>query len=253
MDFDDAEDLTYYEQYQRRYGEPSRRLALEIALAKAPPDTTRILVVGCGLGPDIVHLARRCPEARIVATESSAAMLRSAEQLVAGFGERITLIHADADTIPLEVGRFELIISHGSMRRWGDQAAGLAHIHRLLSPGGLIYISDVHGDIPADLVGELAERMAEERDRQFFREQVAMAPTIERLRELLARAGIREYELAVGGLGGHGRHSPEAGALVQNHEHVRAILMELFQGGGYGHPRSSEAVLHLYIRASAHA
>jgi SAM-dependent methyltransferase len=114
----------------------------------------RILDVGAGPGVAICELARRFPEARLIALDSSPAMLGRARARAAaqGFSERVETVLAEmpdglgpkgplAATTPL--GSVDLIWASASLHHVGDEVAALQALRRMLSPGGLIAISEL--------------------------------------------------------------------------------------------------------------
>jgi SAM-dependent methyltransferase len=107
------------------------------------PAKPRILVAGCGTGQQPVSVARRFPEARIVALDLSVASLaygkRQARQLDCG---KIEWVHGDLLDVARLDEQFDLIFCSGVLHHLGDEVrqAGWNALVGVLVPGGLIRI-----------------------------------------------------------------------------------------------------------------
>lgn len=105
--------------------------------------------IGCGTGRNLVLLARRYPEARLMGLDASTEMLRSAEvkiagagltdrvALVQGFAERFDPRHAFGLDAPLD--RIVFSYSLSMIPPWRE---AIDHALRSLRPGGRIHIVD---------------------------------------------------------------------------------------------------------------
>ena len=61
---------------------------------------------------------------------------------------RIHYLHAGAEHLPFTDEMFDLVFATMTMRHWTDQAAGIAEIGRVLTPGGVLVLADVFPSSP---------------------------------------------------------------------------------------------------------
>jgi ubiquinone/menaquinone biosynthesis C-methylase UbiE len=112
------------------------------------PDGGTIVDCPCGAGPALRALS---PEAEVhyVAADLSPAMLRRAQERAAkrGLGERIEVLRARAEELPLQDGAADLFLSFWGIHCFPDPRAAVAEIGRVLKPGGrLVGAAFVRGD-----------------------------------------------------------------------------------------------------------
>ena len=101
-----------------------------------------VLDVGCGTGRLLETAARRWGEARLTGVDASEAMIAEAQRKHVG-DARFTLKHGGASALPLESGSFDAAFSTMSFHHWGDQAAGIREVARVLRTGGLFVLADI--------------------------------------------------------------------------------------------------------------
>lgn len=117
----------------------------------------RVLDLGCGSGRDCYLLAQLVgAKGRVVGvdmTEEQLAVGRRHQEFHAqefGFTETNVDFHLgyieDLDSLPLEAGSFDVIVSNCVINLSPDKAAVLEGAYRLLKPGGEIYFADVYAD-----------------------------------------------------------------------------------------------------------
>ncbi len=117
----------------------ARRLADRIAAAMPDPDrAARILEIGCGTGLLTQALRCRLPQATIVATDLSVAMLRACRARLPD--DRLLLLATDAMQ-PAVAGGFDLVCSSLTLQWLGDPASSLRALVRLLAPGGALHVA----------------------------------------------------------------------------------------------------------------
>ncbi len=99
-----------------------------------------ILVAGCGTGQESIELARRFPDARVVAIDLSRASLAYAERKRTELGVA-NLEHAQADIDEIgDIGRFDLVSSVGVLHHLADPLAGWRRLAAVLKPGGYMQV-----------------------------------------------------------------------------------------------------------------
>ena len=94
-------------QYQRYIYNATRKYYLlgrdRLLNELQPDDGSTVLEIGCGTGRNLIHAARRCPNARFVGFDISHVMLETARTSIAGarLSDRIDVYQADATAFDL--------------------------------------------------------------------------------------------------------------------------------------------------------
>ncbi len=107
----------------------------------------RVLEVGSGPGRLAVQLAGLAPGVRVTGVDVSPEMVERATQLAADSGMvgRVGFRVGDVASLPFDDASFDVVVSTFSLHHWPDAARGLAEIHRVLRPGGVVRIYDLAG------------------------------------------------------------------------------------------------------------
>jgi malonyl-CoA O-methyltransferase len=117
-----------------------------------------ILDLGCGTGHGAARLAARWPKARIVALDSSPAMLREATRLNVEL--QIEWLLGEAEALPLPEAGFDLVFSNLMLPWCEDLDAVFDEIARVLRPHGLFTFTTFGPDTLVEL--RVAWRAADE-------------------------------------------------------------------------------------------
>ena len=233
-----------YDAFQAAYLARPRTLFLEIALHQVQGPVRRVLDVGCGPGDALSYLADRLPDATIVGIDPEAEMLsRAAERT----GARCTLHRTTLNDLDAEPGSFDLILSYSNFRFWDEPAAALRKLSRLLRPGGLGYVQDLHRDLDDDLRAELVAQMEGAELQAFMASQLDSGYGIADVRRILDEAAVPGATLGIGGFAGMPVRSREAFAIIQRNDRIAHVLFQV-ASGGFRNPRGTESVFHLFIR-----
>ena len=141
-----------------------------VDLARHP----RVIELGCGAAQLSRRLLERFESAEVTAPEVDE---RQHAKNLASPQARLTFVAAGAQAIPFEAGRFDLALMLKSLHHVPLDLldAALAEVHRVLCPGGLLYVSE-----PV-FAGALNEVM-----RLFHDEQVVRAAALAALHRAIA-------------------------------------------------------------------
>ncbi len=113
--------------------EPLGRAVLA-ALALKPGEN--VLDVGCGCGQSTLALAELVgPSGSVLGADISQPMLTLAKARSGG-APQVAYVEADAQTFPLEAGRFDAVHSRFGVMFFEDPTAAFANLRRALKPGG---------------------------------------------------------------------------------------------------------------------
>jgi SAM-dependent methyltransferase len=97
-------------------------------------DGLDVLDLGCGTGYFSAWLTRR--GARLTAVDLSPEQLATALRCQQEFGVRFDLVEANAESLPLPDGSFDLVLSEHGVGVWCQPDAWVAEAARVLRPGG---------------------------------------------------------------------------------------------------------------------
>jgi len=130
--------------YERYVGRWSRRLAPRFLSWLAVPEGRRWLDVGCGTGALCAAILEHCAPASLAGVEPSEGFLGSARQNLAG---RAALHQGKADSMPLEDGTVDVVVSGLVLNFVPDARGALMEMQRVARRGGCIaaYVWDYAG------------------------------------------------------------------------------------------------------------
>ena len=126
---------------------------------------TTIVDLGSGTGVGSVALARRFPDARVIALDASADMIERtmARAADAGVADRIHGLVADLDTaLPAGIGPVDVAWSSSTMHHFADPKALLRSTFDALRAGGVLAVMEIT-EMPAFLGTETSEGLLEQR------------------------------------------------------------------------------------------
>jgi arsenite methyltransferase len=104
-----------------------------------------VLDLGSGAGTDSLVAALMVgPEGHVTGIDMTPEMLERARRSAAEMGaENVDFIESEAEALPFAEASFDVVISNGVIDLIPDKDAVFSELHRVLTPGGLIQISDV--------------------------------------------------------------------------------------------------------------
>ena len=111
------------------------------AVGRAP---ARVVDLGAGTGTGAVGLARRVPEAEVVAVDVSEHSLTrvGVKAQAAGVGDRVRTLVADLDTGWPDLAPIDLTWASMSLHHLADPVRSLTELREITSPGGYLAVSE---------------------------------------------------------------------------------------------------------------
>lgn len=178
----------------RRFAESHRKYASAMygkfpEHVKSLGGTGRCLEIGSGPATLTAMVAEHNPELEITALDISPAMVAVAREYVEEkkLQDRIHLVVGDAadEAVVAELGQFQLVYSFFSLHHWKDPQKLISNLLEATTEGGRIYLHDFRR------LWWVRYLPLGSRDKQ----AVADAYTPGEVRALLARLGVRQYEI----------------------------------------------------------
>jgi SAM-dependent methyltransferase len=123
-------------------GEAETRRAVELS-GLSPRRNLKVADIGCGTGASTLVLAKAL-DARIVAVDFLPEFLDVLKSRAAhaGVADRIEIVNASMDALPIEAGSLDAIWSEGAIYNLGFEN-GLRQWRHLLKPGGILAVSEL--------------------------------------------------------------------------------------------------------------
>lgn len=154
----------------------------------------RVLDVGTGTALIPIELCQRPIQTRIVAIDLAHEMLRLAERNVASAGleHQIQLEHVDAKGLPFDEAEFDWVISNSIIHHIPEPMDCIREMHRVLKPGGILFVRDLLRPESASDVESLVTTYAgnENHDQQqLFRQSLHAALTVSEMSALIQSLG----------------------------------------------------------------
>jgi arsenite methyltransferase len=120
----------------------------------------RVVDVGCGTGVDTLMAAQQVgPGGKVVAVDMTAEMREKTQEGVRAMGlSNVEVRSGFAETLPVDDGFADVIISNGVVNLCPDKRAVFREMLRVLKPGGRVQIGDilVHREVPQDSKDDIA-------------------------------------------------------------------------------------------------
>ena len=105
----------------------------------------RVVDVGCGAGIDSLIAAKKVgPDGRVIGVDMTPSMLEKARQAADEARlKNVEFRQGYAETLPVDDGWADVLISNGVLNLMPDKAAALEEMSRVLKPGGRLQIGDI--------------------------------------------------------------------------------------------------------------
>jgi len=140
----------------------------------------QVLDVGTGTGSLAVGFARGMPGVKVVGLDLSNVALEIARHNAqkSGVSSRVSFKKGDAEDMPFENNRFDVVISSNTLHLVGNPVRMLDEVRRVLEPQGMFFISDLR----RSWLG-------------FFAEHIAASYTPQEVEDMLSRSKLQNWEL----------------------------------------------------------
>jgi ubiquinone/menaquinone biosynthesis C-methylase UbiE len=158
-----------YDHYTARiFGGIHKRVADDVA-ATAPAGGV-VLDAGCGSGRLAVLIARLRPDLQVQGVDLEPGMVKVAAQRAEqeNLADRVHFTAADLADLPLADHSVDLIVSTASLHHWAEPGAVIDSLHRVLRPGGEMWIYDFR-PVPAGRVRSAARNLGSGVERTLVR------------------------------------------------------------------------------------
>jgi len=118
-----------------------------LAAAATNPGATRILDVGCGAGNYSLKLLQSLPDVDVTLVDLSHPMLmRAAKRIAAVSSGPVQVMQGDIRDLEFSAAQFDVILAAAvlhHLRGEGEWHAAFSKFHRILKPGGSVWIVDL--------------------------------------------------------------------------------------------------------------
>ncbi|WP_017591001.1 class I SAM-dependent methyltransferase [Nocardiopsis potens] len=118
-----------------------RRFAEDVA--DTAPDGGRLLDVGTGPGTMLGQIARYRPDLELRGVDPAPGMVAEAGRRLGPLGAGARVLQGSSGDLPFPDASFDVVLSSFSLHHWGDPAAAVPELHRVLRPGGRLVVYDV--------------------------------------------------------------------------------------------------------------
>lgn len=241
--FEQKENICTYLKFESDYLELPRKLFIEIALGLPQKPIKRVLDIGCGTGSVIEYLKHILPESEFCGIDPSKAMVHEAKKLLKNSA---TIFQCDCNSIPIDIGKFDLIISHSNFRFWKEPIAGLQKINELLNLNGAAYILDLRKDISVNIFKEITSQITDQETINYIKQQIDSAYTTEQILNMITQSNLQNISLGVGGLAGLPFQSYESLRLLQKNKRIAEIIFTILKNG-FKNPISADSIVHIFL------
>jgi ubiquinone/menaquinone biosynthesis C-methylase UbiE len=150
------------------------RPAHRMLLAALRPGENEILDIGCGTGAFAARLLKARPDATVCGLDLSDGMLSQCHERSRAASGRLRLVRGDSQRLPFADNSFDAITCSHSFHHYPRQDLVVAEMHRVLRPGGRLYIIDgdrdrIWGRLVYDVVVVMMEGAVKHQSRKGFR------------------------------------------------------------------------------------
>jgi len=175
--------------YNRQISVALRELDDDLARDGAFAGAKSVLDLGSGPGYLTLLLAVKYPDAQFAGVDFSSTQVRVAERHMREQGvANCTFQLGNAMNIPFADGRFDVVVSVGSIKHWPNPERGLTEIHRVLAPGGWTIVSETDKEASPDAIRTFTAR--------FYRMFIPQSVLVWGLRQIIFGRSLARKDVA---------------------------------------------------------
>ena len=162
----------------------------------------RVFDAGTGTAQIPIELLGRGVAAKVIAADAASEMLRLARANVsrAGLSPVVTCVECDCKQLPDADESFDIVISNSIIHHIPEPFLVFAECWRILKPGGLLFIRDLHRPQTEAALQTLVDQYAagtNAHQRRLFSDSLRAALTVDEVRELVQPLGINPASVSM--------------------------------------------------------
>jgi ubiquinone/menaquinone biosynthesis C-methylase UbiE len=127
---------------QRLLFEPSHRAIIAGIRARSGGRPLAVLDVGCGTGVFASRIRAAVPQSRVWGVDLVSAMLVQGQARWRADSEHVAAVQGDSERLPFPSGAFDVVTCANSFHHYPHQDRAVAEMHRVLKPGGWLFLVD---------------------------------------------------------------------------------------------------------------
>lgn len=127
---------------------PSHRAILSRIRERYGDRPLRILDVGCGTGVFAARIRETCPGASVWGLDLVSGMLTKGAERWKRHARHVQPVQGDSECLPFASGAFDIVTCANSFHHYPRQDRAVAEMHRVLKPGGRLFLIDGYRDAP---------------------------------------------------------------------------------------------------------
>ncbi len=127
---------------QRLLFGPSHRAIIARVRARTGDGTLAILDVGCGTGVFASRIRAASPRSTVWGVDLVSAMLVRGRARWRSDPEHVAAVQGDSERLPFATGSFDVVTCANSFHHYPRQEVAVAEMHRVLKPGGRLFLVD---------------------------------------------------------------------------------------------------------------
>lgn len=127
---------------------PSHRAIIRRIREQFGDRPLKILDVGCGTGVFAARIREAFPKATVWGMDLVAGMLNQGAARWRHHAGQVQPVQGDSEQLPFATGAFDIVTCANSFHHYPRQDRAVAEMHRVLRPGGRLYLIDGYRDAP---------------------------------------------------------------------------------------------------------
>jgi ubiquinone/menaquinone biosynthesis C-methylase UbiE len=122
--------------------EPSHRAIIARISARFGDRPLAVLDVGCGTGVFAARIRAAMPQTNVWGVDLVSSMLVQGAPRWRSDSEHVAAVQGDSERLPFAAGAFDVVTCANSFHHYPHQDRAVAEMHRVLKPGGRLFLVD---------------------------------------------------------------------------------------------------------------